>query len=385
MKTLHLYLLRQIIASLVMTMAVFTFFLLLFNLFKEIITPLIQKQVTIDIAAQAIGLLIPFVWVFALPMAMLTATLLVFGRFSADQELTAARAGGISLASLTAPVFIFSLMLCGCSAWFNMEIGPRCRVAYKDLIFKLKAELSSSVQLPEGRFIPDFNGRIVYVGKNRGQQLEDIIIYNFQTSTNDASTIHCPRARFQVDLARKQVTMELFEARIITTSGNREFLSTFASYPITLEFGSEAKQTRRNKIEEMTFSQLQEELRRLEQQVTIPRINNTSGSDNSGEAASLRALTTPLRVQIHRRVATSFACFAFTLVGIPLGIRVHRRETNVGFFIALLLVAAYYGLLVTAQSLDTRPEFYPHLLLWLPNLIFQVAGIFLFWRANRGI
>jgi lipopolysaccharide export system permease protein len=158
---------------------------------------------------------------------------------------------------------------------------------------------------------------------------------------------------------------------------------------LNFDLNAATNQISKLKISDMTFWQLQDELRDLEQRFSLPPAASASPSELQAQlrevAKQRTALTEPVRVEMHRQIAFSFACFGFALIGIPLGIRVHRRETNVGVAMALVLVLIYYSFITLGEALSARPEFAPHLIFWVPNFIFQAVGAVLLWRANRGI
>jgi lipopolysaccharide export system permease protein len=321
-------------------------------------------------------------------MGLLTATLLVFGRFSADQELTAARASGISLLSLVTPILLLSLLCCGLSAWINMDLGPRSRVVYKSLLFQLKADLMNA-QLPEGRFIPVSTNYIFYVEKNDGGKLEEVMIFRLENATNVGTTLRAPRGEFVTDATNKQIILHLYDARSVTLSGPRVGVTAYPKLTLNFDLNTVTNDPGKPRVSDMTFWQLQDELHNLEEHIGLPPDPSLTPEQLRAQvrqfARQRKDMTEPIRVEMHREVAFSFACFGFTLVGIPLGIRVHRRETNVGIAMALVLVLIYYSFIISGQSLSGRPELVPHLILWLPNFIFQAVGAVLLWRANRGI
>lgn len=391
MKTLHLYILRQILATLCMTVVVFIFVLLVGNALKQVLDLMVGGQANAGLVVKAIGLLMPYVCAYSLPMGMLTAALLVFGRFSADNELTAVRASGVSLVSLVLPVLLLSLVLCGFSAYVNLELEPKTRTQFKALVAQAKFDLTS-VQLPEGRYIRDFDNVIFYVGKNDKGELHDVTVMYLPDKTNVASTVVAKRGRVWVEEGAGELRVKLFEAQAMTILKGQENQIMPASVG-DLEFTPKDPREKKKgggkaSVDKMTLSQLRQELREVEAAFALP----ATGLTPAERAAALKQLkrardeaTCPIRVQIQRRLASSFACFGFTLIGIPLGIRVHRRETNVGFLIALGLVMVYYTLMLIGTGLDTRPQFFPQYLVWLPNFIFQGVGAVLLWRADRGV
>lgn len=384
MKTLHLYLTRQVMAALVLTVAVFTFVLLLGNLLKEILELLVNRQASLLSILQALGYLIPFVLVFALPMGLLTATLLVFGRFSADQELTAARASGVSLLALITPILLLSVVLSGLSAWFNMQLGPQCRMAYKALLFRIGAERPTAL-VQENQFVRLSTNYIIYVGKVDGPNLRNLVVYQMDTNAPPPETESPANSSFRpapgsirvpsvaaiytapdatlvvhTNTGLMELDMPQVEGTYVTSSTLISGQS--AGMKLTLPINLSQRSLGGPPLSDMTLAQLLDTYYEFRRQ----------GID-----------VTPVKVQMHRQAAFSFGCIGFTLIGIPLAVRAHRRETSAGFGIALVLVLIYHSFAILAQAWETYPQRHPELILWVPNLLFQGLGAWLLWRANR--
>jgi lipopolysaccharide export system permease protein len=391
-KTLHLYLTRQVLATLAMTVMVFTFVLLLGNLLKEILTLVINHQATGALVLHALALLIPYVLAFSLPIGMLTAALLVFGRFSADQELTAARAGGLSLVSLSTPILVLSLLLSGVCAWLNMEVAPASRVAYKNLLYE--AGMAQPTRALQANQYVELGKYTLYVSKVQkdGTNVENVLLYEYDEHHDLHAVIRSPKGA----ITSQTNQIELFlENPYVLLKQPAGWEYQGASSNATMEFPlrSQMAQGVNVPLSDMTFTQLWTKLNELEQVRAFapPRPvdkTKTKSSDAKPKAKVAELITDmsmPILVQIHRQAAFSFACIGFTLIGIPLAIRAHRRETSAGVAIALVLVLVYYSFIILGQSWQSHPERAPHLIMWLPNFIFQAVGAVLLWRANRGV
>ncbi|HEV2692533.1 MAG TPA: LptF/LptG family permease [Verrucomicrobiae bacterium] len=402
LKTLHKYLAGQVLATMLLTVAVFTFIMLLMNVLHDVLPLLFGGHLQIGLVLKAVGLLVPFGVVYALPMGFITATLLVFGRFSADQELTATRAGGISLISLVSPVLLLSLFCCALSAWFNMDLGPRSRVEFTRMRGEVLTQLFSG-KIPEGKWIRDIPGYMLITEKNVGGELQNLTIYKLKDETNYLCKIQAANGH----LNPNTLVVDLKDVHVIYlgSRGTPILEAKNLSWDLKPEGGTNPV-VQKPKVSDMTFLQLRQELREV-QQLNFSTGTNLALNLSSLERMELTPTTnaTPdetaallkdahraqgeqaeeIRVIMNRQVAFAFACFGFTLVGIPLGIRVHRRETNIGIAIALVLVVIFYAFVMLAESLSSHPELYPHLIVWIPVFLFQAIGGVLLWRANRGV
>ncbi|MDB6058552.1 MAG: putative permease YjgP/YjgQ family protein [Verrucomicrobiales bacterium] len=378
-----------------MTVMVFTFVLLLGNLLKEILSLVINHQATAGLVLRALALLIPYILAFSLPIGMLTAALLVFGRFSADQELTAARAGGLSLVSLATPILILSLVLSGVCAWLNLQVAPAARVAYKNLLYD--AGMAQPTRALQANQYVDLGKYTLYVSKVQkdGTNVDNVLLYEYDDHHDLRAVIRSPTGVITPSTNSIQVILNKPYAVHKEPEGwiyDGDSSSTTLNFPLR----SASAQKQNVPLSDMTFTQLWQKLHELEQvRAAAPAPRQKNVTTNQPTAKSINSdskikevstdMSMPILVQIHREFSFSFACIGFTLVGIPLAIRTQRKETSAGIAIALVLLLVYYSFIILGQAWQSYPERAPHLIMWLPNFIFQAVGAVLLWRANKGI
>src|SRR5690606_5579994 len=104
------YLFKSVLGSCLAAVGLFAFVLILGNAIRDLLTYVLAGQIPLTVFAELLLLLVPYVISYALPMGMLTGVLLTLGRLSADSEITAMRAAGLSVWRIARPVVLLGVL-----------------------------------------------------------------------------------------------------------------------------------------------------------------------------------------------------------------------------------------------------------------------------------
>ncbi len=154
MRILSRYLLKQHLVPFVFALSALTAFQLL-NQIARRFGELVGKGLPWSVIVEVFALSIPFIVTTTLSMAVLMAVLYAINRLTADHELTAIRAGGISLGRLMLPLLAAGAVVSVLSFLFADQVLPRSNHRLRTLLtdisrkkptFSLKEQIINEVQ-----------------------------------------------------------------------------------------------------------------------------------------------------------------------------------------------------------------------------------------------
>ena len=367
------YLLGDFLKSFAITLAVLTFVMYVGAAVQAI--DYMARGISGLLILKIFALNIPFTLSFVIPMSVLTTVLLHFGRLSADGEITAMKACGVSLWQAAAPIVFCSGLLSVACFFINAEVAPRSYYQRYRMLRELGEEDPLAL-LDEGRFVSDFPDVKIYVGKKTESRLEDIILYQF-AGTNTHAEVRAQSGQISFDDATRLMEINLEQVRLTEFDkedpGNLSKARTLSAenYPVTLDLRQMLKKGKiSKKPASMTFAEL------------VRAIQNVRQAFPDIQEKNVPRMRAKMAVDANKRLALALSCFSFTLLAIPLGIQSHRKESSIGIGIALLLLFIFYLFIIISDSLLDHPEWRPDLIPWIPVVGSQILGGLLLYKKR---
>jgi lipopolysaccharide export system permease protein len=372
-KIIDRYVSGQVLLTGFFAVGVLSVVLVLGNIFKKLLDLLVNHDAPYDLILSLIGYILPFSMTFTIPWGFLTAVLLVFGKMSAENELIALRSSGVSIPRIAIPVFFIAVACVGICLWINLIVAPQAQVKMKDAIYNIATNNPLSM-FGSDMVIDQFPGRKIYVERNEGSELYNLLVYEMNENNDPMRVVHAETGSLETDPANKQLLLHIknvrYEERATDDPSALEKIRQGitmeeTTLPISLKELYE-KNKKKKGMSSMTVGEL------------LERLDNAEDSPQKKELLHVNAMT-----EVNKRFSFSLASIAFVLIGIPLAITAHRKETSVGFMISLIVAFVYFCVILAADTMRNHPKAHPELLVWLPNVLFIGAGLWLFYRLSR--
>jgi lipopolysaccharide export system permease protein len=363
-KTTYLYILKEISPIFFVSLMTFTIILLMDKIFK-LVELVVARGVNPVQILKLLMFISPSFLIFTIPMGVLVGTLLTFGRLSADSEIIAFKASGMSLYQLFFPIALFSIgayLVTSLLVLYGLPWGNR---GFKSTLFMI-LQTKASIEIKERVFNDTFDGLVVYVDKVpiQGEKIEGILIYDERDKTS-VNTIFAKGGYLINNPQSKDIILRLLQGDIhrFDPKTNVYQKIAFDAYDLRLELAKALTvMWRKLKDWEMSIDDINEKME---------FIRNRGGD------------VTSLQVEIHKRYAFPFACLIFALIGVPLGVQPQRSGRSHGFVLSILILLAYYISLSFSEVIALRKEIPPFLGGWMPNFLFGGFGLYLLIKTAK--
>ncbi len=361
MKTLNWYVTKHFLITFCLAIGILTFVMVGARMIK--IFELISQGIPASSMFYFIIYIIPTVLTYTIPWAVLVSVMLVFGRFSADAEITAMRACGISIMQIISPILVLTFLLTLGCLYFQLYLGPPLLKESRILVKE------TAVNQPLAIFEPGqpikFGTSTIYIDDKEGNdRIKDVQIINMdKNGTKILQDITAADGRISVDHKHQILNIELFKCLIIDKTSEPSTRVYNDSVKFSFEFG---KQFNNKRI------RLREKYLNLNELFGRLRIEMAENRD-----------TTEYEVELNQRIAMALSPIAFLLLGLPLAVRTSRRETSIGLFLSVVLGGAFFLSIIICDSLTSMPKLYPQYILWIPNLLYQITGGVMLFRISK--
>ena len=310
------------------------------------------------VVAQLCGLILPTYLVYAVPAALLFGVLIALGRMSADGEIVALSSSGVSLYRLIPPIFILGALMCGLGAYVTCEVKPRSQLELRSM---MRAVGSVSALVEPGRVRPFGPGKTIYVDALGAEDcpLRGLVIsdhtdrarpYYVASRCGSVRRDEASQSRIELDLTDGSIHLERHQSEAY-----RVLHFSRGSIALDLQRASKGR-----------------------------RVQHYSMRDLLGPEVRGRFPRIDIDTELHRRLALPVGALVLGLLGLPLGVRPVRSVRSSGSLAALGVMALYWCLLTTGETVSESGWAPAWLALWLPNLMALALALLLTRRRTRG-
>ncbi|MGD0402286.1 MAG: LptF/LptG family permease [Candidatus Acidiferrales bacterium] len=360
MRLLDKYIGREVASHSLLGLAVFTFVFFVPQLVRLMDLVVRHSGGIRTVALLFICSLAP-VLAFTIPMGVLVGVLIGLGRLSADSEIVAIHASGISLRRLLLPIGCVAL---GCGlltlvlTFWLIPLSWRTLDRLEQVILSSQAPYAVQPRVFDERF-PHF---VLYVQdvEAAATRWRGVFLASSGQSSGTSSLTLAQSAQVVSGTEANQIELHLGSGSTHDYDPhdpNRYSVTTFGQTVLPVDIAASAAGAKSTVLTE----------------AERPVIGLIADRGPNWRDA---------RVEFHRRIAFPAACLIFALLGVPVGVRPRRGGRAAGLVLTLVLIGGYYFLFVTGAHMAQQGSIAPWAGIWGANIVAAVLGLIFLRRIE---